>query len=107
MLKEAEILSDIRNSEKKAEEIIEKAGIDSQDIVNEAQRNSLQQLKAKKDELANLQDRKVVDSRAEAEALKKEKLEEGMKIVEQMKKKAEKNIGKAVDAVMNKFEEAI
>ena len=103
--KETEILSEIRDSEKKSEEIIERAKGEYKRILDDAKRNSLKLLAAKKQEIRELQEKKLMDFRAKAGLVKAEKVKEGKKAANQAKAKAEKNAGKAVEFVMKKFEE--
>ena len=98
---------EIRESEKKAEEIIERAKRESQAIIQEATKNSSKTLAAKEDEIRKAQEKKIMDFREKASLIKEEKLAEGRTIVKQIKAKSEKNVAKAVELVMKKFEEMI
>ena len=104
---ETEILSEIREAEKKADEILEKANKDKEAILHEASINSSRLLVAKREELRKLQEKKILDFREKAKLLKEEKLAEGKNTAKQIKARAEKNISKAVDLIMKKFEEMI
>ncbi len=104
---EAEILSEIRDSERKAEELIERAKRESEAIVQDSIRNSSKLLAAKEDELRKMQEKKIMDFREKTKLIKEEKLAEGMAMAKQLKAKAEKNIAKAVELALNKFEEMI
>ena len=104
---EAEILSEIRDSEKKADEIIERAKREKETILHEAAVNSSRLLAAKQDEIRKLQEKKLTEFRDKSKSLKEEKLAEGRSIAKQLMAKAEKNIPKAFDFVMKKFEEMI
>lgn len=105
--KEAEILSQIRNSEKKAEEIIESGIRQKEVILQDAVRSSSELLNGKKEELAKLEEKKIINFRNKAESAKEEKLKEGRETVAQMKKKAAKNLNKAVEYVMKEFEATV
>lgn len=102
---EAEILSEIRDSEKKADEIIEKAKTEKEAILHEAAASSSKLLAAKQDEIRKLQEKKLIEFRDKFKSVKEEKLAEGKDIAKQLRAKAEKNIPKAVDFAMIKFEE--
>jgi len=102
--KETEILNDIRNSEKKAEEILEKANREKEALIRDAVNSSSDILIKTKEEIRKLQEKKMISARDNAKSIKEEKLEEGKKAVKQLRTKAEKNISKAVDFVMKKFE---
>lgn len=102
---EMEILSEIRDSEKRADEIIEKAKTEKDAILHEAAANSSKLLAAKQDEIRKLQEKKLVEFRERFKLLKEEKFAEGRNAAKQLRAKAEKNIPKAVEFVMAKFEE--
>ena len=104
---EAEILSEIRDSEKKADEIIERAKRQSESILQEAIKNSSKLLPVNEDEVRKAQEKKIMDFREKAKIIKEEKLMEGKSIVKQLKSKEEKNVAKAVELVLEKFEEMI
>lgn len=107
MLKEIEILTEIRDSEKRAEHVVEKARRESQDIIDDAQQSSSELLAEKKQEITKLQEKRLSDAKDKAGSMKNERLREGIKEVKQTKEKAEKNISKAVEFVMKKFEAMI
>jgi len=104
---EAEILSEIRNSERKADEILENAKRQKEAILQEAVANSSKLLAANTDELRKLQEKKIMDFREKARLLKEEKLAEGRNAAKQIAAKAEKNIAKAVEFALKRFEEMI
>ena len=104
---EAEILIDIKETEKKSDEILEKAKKESEIIIQDATRNSSKLLVAKEEELRKLQEKKIMEFRDKAKLIKEEKLAEGSTLVKQLKAKSEKNIPKAVELVLKKFEEMI
>ncbi len=56
--KEAEILNEIRNSEKKADEIVEKANKEKEAILQEAVKSSSGLLETKKEEIKKSQEKK-------------------------------------------------
>ena len=104
---EAEILSEIRDSEKKADEIIEEAKKERESILQEATRNSSNLSSTNQEEIRKLQDKKIMDFKEKIKLIKEEKLAEGKTSAKQLKLKAEKNIPKAVDFVIKKFEQMI
>jgi len=104
---EAEILGEIKDTERKADETIERAKRECESIVQEAAKNSSKMLAAKEDELRKLQERKIMDFREKAKLMKEEKIAEGKIQAKQLKAKAEKNAAKAVELVLNRFEEMI
>ena len=104
---EAKILSEIRNSEKKAESTIERAKMEKDKIIQDS-RNTCSKLSVEKEEeIRKSEEKKIMDFREKVKSMKTEKLKEGKKTANQLKAKAEKNIGKAVDLVMKKFEDVI
>lgn len=105
--KETEILKEIRESEKKADDIVSKAEIEKQRILNNAKRNSSKLLVEKKEEIRKAQEKKLMDFKSNTSSIKAKKTEDGKKIASQIRAKAEKNTDKAVDFVMKKFEEMV
>jgi len=106
-INEAEILGQIKDSEKKAEKIIENANIEKETVLQDAIKSSSELLSKRREEIRKLQEKKIMDSKSKVKSLKEEKLKEGKKTVNQIKKKAEKNINKAVEFVMKKFNETM
>lgn len=104
---EADILSEIRDSEKKADEIIEMAKREKEAILHQARVNSSKFLASKEEEIKKLQEKKLMEFREKAKLIREEKLAEGKSIAKQLKAKSEKNIPKAVELVIKKFEETI
>ena len=103
--KEAEILTEIKESEKQAEEIIESAKREKEEIVQKALKNSLDLLAVKKEGIRKAQEKKLADFINESNSGRNEKLANSKKAANQLREKAEKNIGKAVEFVMDKFKE--
>ena len=104
---EAEILSEILDSEKKADDILERAKREKEKILQEAMRNSSKLLADKEEEIRKFQEKKIMDFRDKAKLIREGKLAEGKVISKQIKTKAEKNIAKAIEFVLKKFEEMI
>ena len=104
---ETEILMEIKEAEKKADDITEKARIEKDSIIQESIRNSSRLLAEKEEEIRKLQEKKLRDFRDKSKLIKEEKLAEGNAAVKQLKSKSEKNIAKAADFVMKLFEEGI
>ena len=104
---EAEILIEIKDSEKKADEIIERAKKEKEEVIHKETVNSSMILAEKQNEIRRLQEKKVINFRENAKLITEEKLAEGKIAVKQAKTKSEKNIAKAVDFVIKKFEEVI
>ena len=104
---EAEILIEIKDSEKKADEITERANKQKEAILHDAKVNSSKLVAAKEEEIKKSREKKIMDFRDKVRLLKEEKLAEGKNTAKQLKAKAEKNIPKAVEFVMKKFDEMI
>ncbi|MBS3114312.1 V-type ATP synthase subunit H [Candidatus Woesearchaeota archaeon] len=104
---EAEILKEIKDAEKRADEIIERAKREKEAIIQEAIRNSTKLFSAKEEEIRKAQEKKIMDFREKAKLIKEEKLIDGKAAVKQLNAKAEKNIAKAAELVMKKFEESV
>ena len=104
---EAEILSEIRESEKRADEILERARREKDSIAQDATRNSAKLLSEKEEEIKKAREKKIMDFREKVRLIREEKLAEGKAAVKQLKAKAEKNITKAAELVIRKFEEAV
>ena len=101
------ILTEIKQSEKKADEILEKAKKEKDSIIHEAGVNSSKAISAKEEEIRKLQEKKIMEFRDKSRLLAEEKIAEGKIGAKQAKAKSEKNAAKAVDFVMKKFEEMI
>ena len=101
------ILNEIKQSEKKADEILEKAKKEKDSIIHDAGVNSSKAISAKEEEIRKLQEKKIMEFRDKSRLLVEEKIAEGKIGAKQAKAKSEKNAAKAVDFVMKKFEEMI
>lgn len=104
---ESGILAEIRESEKKAEEILEKAKKEKDSIIRQAIINSSKIISEKEEDLRKLQEKKIMEFRDRSKLLVEEKISEGKISTKQIKTKSEKNIPKAAEFVMKKFEEMI
>ncbi len=105
--KEAEILAEIRASERNADEVLKKAEAEKEAILHEAAASSSRMLAAAEAEIRKSQDAKIMDFRDKSRLIREEKIAEGKATVKQLKAKAEKNIPKAAEFVIRKFEEMI
>ena len=102
---ETAILVEIREAEKKADGILEKARQQKETMLHEARANSSKLIADKESEARRLQEKKLMDFRENSKLITEEKLAEGKIAAKQSKVKSEKNIAKAVDFVIAKFEE--
>ncbi len=104
---EAEILSEIRDSEKKAEEIIERAKHEKERILHEARANASKLFESKEEEMRKFQEKKLMESKEKYKSISEAKIAEGKIAAKQIKSKSEKNIPKSVDFIFKKFEEML
>lgn len=105
--REIAVLSEIRESEKKAEEILEKAKSEQDSMIHQARMDASRILSQKTEEIKKFQEKKIMEFRDKVKLLNEEKLIEGRTLAKQLRLKADKNSGKAVEIVMKKFEEMI
>lgn len=103
----AGILLEIRDSEKKADEILEDARKQADSILQEANAEAAKLLESKQAEIIKQNEKKVADFREKSSLLREGKLVEGKASVKALKTKSEKNIPKAADYIAKKFEEMI
>ena len=104
---EAEILLEIKEAEKKADEITERAKRDKEAILQETGKNSSKLLAEKQEEIRKAQEKRLIDFREKAKLVREEKSAEGKASAKQLRTRAEKNIAKAVEFIIKKFEEAV
>lgn len=104
---EIAILAEIKESEKKADEILERAKNEKDRIVHEARSNASKFLALKDEEIKKSREKKISEYRDRAKLLEEERLAEGRLSAKQIKSKSEKNTQKAVDFVLKKFEEMV
>ena len=101
------ILSEIKESEMKADEILEKARAERESIVHKARLDAAKLISEKANEVKKLQEKKNMEFRDKVKLLNEEKIAEGKMLAKQFKAKAEKNSLKAIELVLKKFEEMI
>jgi len=102
---EAQILEDIRNSEKRAQEILEKANAEKERILHEASSAASGLISSMGEEVRKDQEKKIAEFRDAARHIREDKIAEGKKNIKQLKSKSEKNVGKAAEYILGKFEE--
>ena len=105
--KETEILTEIRDAEKKAEDILEKAKAESQLFLQEASKNSSHLLSKGQEDAAKSMEKKISDFREKLRFLKEENIAKANEAIRDLKANAQKNIPQAVGLVMEKFEESM
>lgn len=104
---ESEILVEIKEAEKKADEILQSARQKKESIANDAVSNSSKLLAKGEERLKMTHEEKIVAFRDIARHMKEEKLAEGKTAVKQLKAKSGKNVKNAVDFVMKKLDEMV
>lgn len=102
--REIAVLGEIRESEKKAEEILEKAKSEQDSIIRQAGLDASKLLAQKTEEIKKYQEKKIMEFRDRVKLLSEEKIAEGSALAKQLRSKADKNGGKAVELVMKTFE---
>ena len=105
--REIAVLAEIRESEKKSDEILEKAGSERESIIHQARLDASKLISGKTEELKKAQEKKIMEFRDKVKLLNEEKISEGKMMARQLKAKADKNSAKAVELVLKKFEEMI
>jgi vacuolar-type H+-ATPase subunit H len=76
-------------------------------MIHKAKINSSKLFGAKEEEIKKTQEKKLIDFREKSKLITEEKIGEGRKTAKQVKTKSEKNVSKAVDFVIKKFEKLI
>ena len=105
--KGAQILLQIKESEVQADKILEDARKQKEDLISEANSDAQKMLDAGIADIAKQNDKKIIDFRSKASLLKDDKLSLGKANSKLLKSKSDKNIGKASDFIVKKFEEMI
>ena len=101
------ILNDIKDAERKADAIIDKAVKEKEKILNEAHSKASTLLIGEEQKVQQQQDKKISDHKDKLKALKARKAEEGRKLASEAEYKANKNIGKATDYIIEKIDEKV
>ena len=105
--KEVLILGEIKESEKKAEEIVESAKKQKESIIQEAKASASKMIASSESEARKSHEKKLMDFKDRSKLLFEEKISEHKISAKQAKTKADKNISKAADTVIKKFEEMV
>ena len=105
--REIAVLAEIRESEKKADEILEKAAAERESIIRKAKLDATKLITEKSDESKKTQEKKIIEFKDKVKLLNEEKIAEGKMLSRQLKSRADKNSIKAVELVLKKFEEMI
>jgi vacuolar-type H+-ATPase subunit H len=105
--KEISILMEIREAEKKSDEILEKAGIQKDSIIQSAMADAAKLISLRQDEIKASHEKKIVDFREKSKYMIDEKIAEGKASARQVSAKSRKNSKKAVVFILKKFEELI
>ena len=102
-----EIFSEIMESEKKSEEIAEKAKKDAEEILNNAKNSASSMILKRFEEIEKEKRKRVENFESKVYVLKDTKLEEAKERIGKIMQKARKNSDIACDFVFDKFLESI
>ncbi len=103
--KEAEILNEIRESEKKADEIMDRAIKEKESILQESIKRASAFLIEKQTEIDLLKDRKIAEFKENSKFILQKKIEDARIIVAKLKSDSEKEISNGTFLIIKKFEE--
>lgn len=98
------IFLQIRESEKKADELIENAKKEHEKRINEAKKNALSMMIKKTEEIQKEKEKELNEIKERLASETKNALETGKRKLEDGKRKYSKNIDKAVEFIIKKFE---
>ena len=101
------ILSEIREAEKKAESILEKAREEKENIIHDAVIEASKSFSKKSEDIKNSSEKKISDFKEKSKVIREEKVEEGRQQAKQIKLKSSKKAQEAADFIIKKFEEII
>ena len=105
--REIAVLTEIKESEQKAGEMIERAKSEKGLIANQAKSDASKLISEKAVEIKKSQEKKIMEFKDRVKLLNEEKIAEGKMLAKQLKSKADKNSARAVELVLKKFEEMI
>jgi vacuolar-type H+-ATPase subunit H len=105
--KEVSVLMEIREAEKKSDEILEKARLQKDSIIQSARADAAKLISSRQDEIRASHEKKIVDFREKSKFIIEEKIAEGKASARQVSAKSGKNSNKAVVFILKKFEEMI
>ena len=105
--KETLILGEIKEAEKKADEIIESAKRQKESIIQDARANASRMAALSEAEIRKSHEKKLMDFKEKSKLLFEDRVSEHMILARQAKAKAEKNMVKSTEFVIKKFEEMI
>ena len=104
---EAEIFTEIKEAEKKADEIIEEANLDSERIVQEARNKASKMLAQELERIDKEKSDKIMEFKGKVHVLRETKISEGKESLKILKQNAQKNRDAAVELVIKKFYDII
>ncbi len=105
--REIAVLTEIKESEEKADAILEKAKSERDLIIQQAKLDASKLIAEKAADIKKAQEKKLMDFKDRVKLLSEEKIIEGKTLAKQLKSKADKNSSKAIELVLKKFEEMI
>ncbi|MEA2037655.1 MAG: hypothetical protein U9O94_09160 [Nanoarchaeota archaeon] len=101
------LFNEIKDAEKKAEEIIAKGELDKEKIIQEAKHKSIVHVEKGEEKIDKEKETKIESKREKAESARTEVLSKGKEDIQKLKQNSEKNIDEAVDIILKKFEDSI
>ena len=104
MMKE-EIFKSLKEAEKSEEDMLKKAEKEKEAIIQKAKHDTIRLANEEEDKIKEMEEQRTTEGSAGIKKIKQEILNKGKHDVAALIKESEKNIGKAADLVMKKFEE--
>ena len=102
-----DVLKDIKSAEEKAKKIVEDAEKKRLDMISKANHDSMKLLNEKKAEIDRMKDRLIEKKAADLDDVRKSILDKGKQEAAAIGEKARKNISKAEEFVIKRFEEEL
>ncbi len=102
-----ELFREIKDAEKRAEELLLKTEKDKEKILQQAKHKSIILVEKGEEEIDKEKEQKIKDKTEKAELIRKEIISKGEQDIKKLRKNSEKNIETAVNFILQKFEESI
>ena len=101
------ILDDIRAAERKAREMIEESGKEGEALLSKAKQDSLSEIMAVKKGIDSHKEQVIADERRKILKAQEDMKSKTRREVSALEEKSKKNLSKAEDFIVKKFEEEI
>lgn len=102
-MNDTKLLDKIKDVEEESKKILEKAEKRKEKIISRAEQEAITIIENLEDELSTYQSEQVNKAKKRISGQREKLVSEGRKDAEAERKKAEKNIGKAVDYLISEF----